>query len=70
MNPLPDDERAEAIAKSICADCVFIEPCKEWGMKHNDVGVFGGLTQQERLTIKRKVGRERRRHNGMQGSRQ
>jgi WhiB family redox-sensing transcriptional regulator len=34
--------------KAICNRCVHIVPCREWGIKHEEFGVWGGWTEQER----------------------
>jgi WhiB family redox-sensing transcriptional regulator len=48
-------------AKSICASCVVREPCLEFALASNqDAGVWGGLTEDERRTLKRARQRRRR----------
>lgn len=48
-------------AKSICAGCVVREPCLEFALASNqDAGVWGGLTEDERRTLKRARQRRRR----------
>lgn len=61
MNPEDRDIAAENAAKSVCESCVFIEPCREWGMTHSLVGVMGGMTSRERHNIHLKIRREHRR---------
>lgn len=34
--------------KAICARCPHLEPCREWGIHHEEFGVWGGMTEQER----------------------
>lgn len=63
MYPEEGDERAEAIARSVCNDCVAIVACTERG-KFEPAGVWAGLTAKERQNTHRKIAREKRRRNG------
>ena len=48
-------------AKRICASCVVREPCLEFALASNqDAGIWGGLTEDERRTLKRSRQRRRR----------
>jgi len=48
-------------AKRICSGCVVREPCLEFALASNqDAGVWGGLTEDERRTLKRARQRRRR----------
>ncbi len=48
-------------AKRICASCLVREPCLEFALASNqDAGVWGGLTEDERRTLKRARQRRRR----------
>lgn len=48
-------------AKRICATCMVREPCLEFALASNqDAGVWGGLTEDERRTLKRARQRRRR----------
>lgn len=60
MYPEPGDERAEAVAKSVCDGCVVIELCRETAGNH-EAGVWAGLTELERTRQQRNVRRERSR---------
>lgn len=47
--------RRIAVAKELCSECPFIEPCREAALKPNDKqqhGVAGGLTSSERRALK------------------
>ena len=56
----PAVEQADA-AKRICADCVAREECLEYAIASNqDAGIWGGLTEDERRTLKRARQRRRR----------
>lgn len=59
MNPEDRDTAGEDAARMVCSDCIYIEPCREWGMTHNQVGVLGGMTERERTNLKHKIRRER-----------
>jgi WhiB family redox-sensing transcriptional regulator len=48
-------------AKLICHRCEVIEPCLTWAIEFGqDAGVWGGLTAEERRTLKRRTARARR----------
>ena len=34
--------------KAICGTCKNLKPCREWGIKHEEFGIWGGWTEQER----------------------
>ncbi len=56
----PAVEQAEE-AKRVCARCNVREPCLEFAIATNqDAGVWGGLTEDERRTLKRARQRRRR----------
>jgi WhiB family redox-sensing transcriptional regulator len=44
--------REQAIAKAICRQCPHQIECAEWGIKHENHGIWGGLVPRERLTIR------------------
>ncbi|GAA1986560.1 WhiB family transcriptional regulator [Amycolatopsis minnesotensis] len=47
----PISERDQArigAAKRICADCPILPDCREWGIRNEDDGIWGGLTRAER----------------------
>jgi WhiB family redox-sensing transcriptional regulator len=51
----------EARAKAICQRCPVIEPCLEFAMDTNQkYGIWGGLTDKERASLKRRRARARR----------
>ena len=48
-------------AKTVCNACSVREKCLSWAMVHNqDSGVWGGLSEAERRSIKRRSSRARR----------
>lgn len=52
-------------AKAVCARCPVTEPCLEWALSTNqDAGVWGGLTEEERRSLRRSRMRRRRRLAG------
>lgn len=51
----------EAKAKAVCRTCPVIEPCLEFAMETNQkYGIWGGLTDKERASLKRRRARARR----------
>lgn len=52
FEPKRDREAREAIAKSMCATCPVIEPCRELSLARGEIyGVWGGLGEAERRTL-------------------
>ena len=48
-------------SKEICGYCPVIDQCRKWAFETNQQhGTWGGLTEQERRSLKRKENRERR----------
>lgn len=48
-------------AKAICRDCKVVHICLSWAMEScQDSGVWGGLSEDERRTLKRRSARARR----------
>ena len=41
-----------ALAKDICAECPMIEACRAYAMKHENHGVWGGLSAEERFKLR------------------
>lgn len=45
-------------AKAVCRRCPSIESCLQWAIETGEEsGIFGGLTEQERRTLKRRAAR-------------
>ena len=48
-------------AKAICERCPVTQPCLEWALEtHQDSGVWGGLSEDERRSVRRSRQRRRR----------
>jgi predicted RecB family nuclease len=47
-------------ARSICRGCTEREKCYDYAMSHNDVGVWAGLTSNQREKIRREARKARR----------
>lgn len=48
-------------AKAVCASCSVCDPCLKWAMESNqDAGVWGGMSEEERRSMKRRAARARR----------
>lgn len=49
-------------AKRVCQTCAVIEPCLNWAIESGqDAGVWGGMSEDERRSLKRRRARERAR---------
>jgi WhiB family transcriptional regulator, redox-sensing transcriptional regulator len=45
-------------AKAVCARCPAIQECLEWALDTNqDAGVWGGMSEEQRRTLRRRRGR-------------
>lgn len=48
-------------AKAVCATCQVLEICLAWAIENNqDAGVWGGMAEDERRSMKRRAARARR----------
>ena len=41
-----------ALAKDICAECPMIQACRNYAMKHENYGVWGGLSADDRYKLR------------------
>ncbi len=56
-----EKQAREANAKAVCAHCPVSDPCLEFAMETNQkYGIWGGLTDKERASLKRRRARARR----------
>ncbi len=56
-----EKQSREMQAKSICHSCPVKEPCLEFAMETNQkYGIWGGMTDKERASLKRRRARARR----------
>lgn len=42
--------------RKMCASCPLFTQCREWGLKHEVYGFWGGLSAEERKGERRKLG--------------
>jgi WhiB family redox-sensing transcriptional regulator len=50
----PEFRESTAEAKSLCKQCPYVAECLEWAIKNNEMGVWGGTTERERASLKRR----------------
>ncbi|QTE28676.1 WhiB family transcriptional regulator [Pengzhenrongella sicca] len=49
-----------AEAKAVCGRCPVIQTCLTWALEaRQDVGVWGGLAEDERIALRRRTARQR-----------
>ena len=48
-------------AKAVCRTCPVVAPCLAWALDGNVSGVWGGMDEDERRSLKRRAARERAR---------
>ncbi|UNX54401.1 WhiB family transcriptional regulator [Georgenia sp. TF02-10] len=54
-------EQMEAAAKAVCARCAVIDTCLTWSLQTGqDTGVWGGMSEADRRTLRRPSVRVRR----------
>nr|WP_314223699.1 WhiB family transcriptional regulator [Streptomyces sp. DSM 40713] len=46
-------------AKAVCRRCQVIEQCLQWALESGQEGVWGGLSEDERRSMKRRAARSR-----------
>lgn len=46
--------RVSREAKKVCAGCPYLAECFQWALDENEPGVWGGTTERERNTFKRR----------------
>ena len=50
-----------AEAKAVCRECTVQAICLQWALDNNqDSGVWGGMSEEERRSLKRRAARARR----------
>ena len=50
-----------AEAKAVCRECEVVGICLQWAIDNNqDAGVWGGMSEEERRSLKRRAARARR----------
>ena len=56
----PETALAAQEALAVCADCEVRAECGEWALVHlrgmDDLGVWGGMRQEERRRVRRELG--------------
>jgi WhiB family redox-sensing transcriptional regulator len=54
--PEPDQPNASYIAsaaKKICTTCPYVAECLAWALANNEIGIWGGTTENDRRRMKR-----------------
>jgi len=51
-----EDVSVVPIAKKICSMCPVINECLDWGLRHENFGVWGGTVPRHRMQLRRKLG--------------
>lgn len=55
----PEDESSgtsneEKMAKALCHQCPIIKVCAEWGLRHEQYGIWGGMSPLDRRKARHK----------------
>lgn len=48
-----DPSIPQAIA--VCRSCPFTSRCLEWALENNEIGIWGGTTDDQRLALRKRV---------------
>jgi WhiB family transcriptional regulator, redox-sensing transcriptional regulator len=51
--------RREQRAKNVCWECPVSGNCLNWALERNEMGIWGGMTEGERKSVKRRGSRAR-----------
>ena len=58
--PAPQEHVRRRQAKAVCKSCPVVNECLQWALESGqDHGVWGGLSEDERRTLKRRNARAR-----------
>lgn len=49
---------SEALAKETCRDCPLIAACLEFSLLNNEIGIWGGTTENDRKALRRRMRRK------------
>ena len=49
----PGSSPEMAMAKALCQNCPVLKECREWGIKHEEFGIWGGLNPYDRRRVRR-----------------
>ncbi len=52
----PDKGSSNTAAKKICAQCPVITECLDWALRHQEIGIWGGQSANQRKELRRKLG--------------
>ena len=55
-------------AKAICETCPVVDECLQWALDNNEQGVWGGLTDNQRKNLRRKLGMKPKRVDAICGT--
>lgn len=44
------------LAKAVCRDCPLVDECAEYAIPHERYGVWGGLSEEDRRKMRRRLG--------------
>jgi WhiB family transcriptional regulator, redox-sensing transcriptional regulator len=52
--PDATDNKQIAKAKAVCKLCPVQLQCREWALRTNEAGIWGGMTDEERRAVRRR----------------
>lgn len=55
-DPMRETNEIRESIRFICSTCPLLVECREWGVKHEEYGWWGGLSGEERRMVRRRRG--------------
>lgn len=46
-------DQPSAHVRAVCATCPYQEQCRDWGLRNERYGMWGGLVEEERQQVRR-----------------
>lgn len=54
FHPYQGDGQTAELAKRVCAGCPVADACLEHALQHHETGIWGGTSERQRRTIRRR----------------
>lgn len=55
-DPMRETRPIRETIRFICSTCSLLAECREWGVRHEEYGWWGGLSGEERRVVRRQRG--------------
>ena len=51
----PDNGAPHKTVINMCMSCEIVDACRTWGLHHESFGLWGGLTEQDRRSLRARL---------------